>query len=82
MRQRVFERAGYQCEYRAADGTRCSSRTGLQIEHERPFAIYRTHDERYLRAFCRRHNRLAAERIYGAELIKRKIEDKRAKRVS
>ncbi len=81
VRERVFERAGYQCEYRAADGTRCSARTGLQIEHERPFAIYRTHDERYLRAFCRRHNRLAAERIYGAEFMERKIEQKRAERV-
>ncbi len=79
---RVFERAGYQCEYRAVDGKRCTSRTGLQIEHERPFAIYRSHDERYLRAFCRRHNRVAAERIYGAEFMQRKIEATKAQRVS
>ena len=49
VRERVFERAGYQCQYRSADGTRCSARTRLEIEHERPFAIYRSHEERFLR---------------------------------
>jgi len=73
-RGRVLARAGYQCEYRARDGTRCTSRTGLQIEHVRPFAIYQSHDERYLREFCPAHNRLAAERVYGSEFIHRKIQ--------
>jgi hypothetical protein len=49
VRERVHARAGYQCEYRSKDGTRCSARTGLEIDHERPFGIYRSHDERYLR---------------------------------
>ena len=49
VRERVLERAGYCCEYHAPDGTRCSSRTGLQIEHSKPFAIFRTHDEKPLR---------------------------------
>jgi hypothetical protein len=56
-RERAFERAGRLvafghaggCEYTAPEGTRCTSRTGLEIEHERPFAIYHSHDERYLR---------------------------------
>jgi hypothetical protein len=81
-RERAFERAGYQCEYTAADGRRCTSRTGLEIEHERPFAIYHSHDERYLRVFCRRHNALSAERVYGAEFIRAKIEEKRREKVS
>lgn len=76
-RGRVFARAGYRCEYRSSDGTRCCSQTGLQIEHVRPFGIYHSHDERYLRAFCPAHNRLAAEHAYGAEFIQRKIEDRR-----
>ena len=42
VRERVFERAGHQCHYRSADGTRCSARTRLEIEHVRPFAIYRS----------------------------------------
>ena len=39
VRERVHSRARYQCEYRGLDGTRCSSRTGLEIDHQRPFAI-------------------------------------------
>ena len=82
VRERVFERAGYQCQYRSADGTRCSARTRLEIEHVRPFAIYRSHEERYLRALCKRHNRFEAERVYGAEFIQNKIDEKRRQRIS
>ena len=77
VRERVFARAGYQCQYRASDGTRCSSRTGLEIEHERPFALYRSHDERFLRALCHQHNALQAERVYGAGYIQAKIEQRK-----
>jgi len=73
LRERVHARAGYQCEYRAADGTRCRSRTGLQMEHERPFAIYHSHDERFLKVLCHQHNGLSAERVYGAAFIRDKI---------
>ena len=73
VRERVFARAEYQCEYRAPDGTRCSCRTKLELEHLRPFAVFRSHDERYLRAYCRRHNRFNAERFYGEEFIEEKI---------
>ena len=82
VKERVYARAGYQCEFLAVDGTRCSSRTGLEIEHERPFAIYRSHEERYLRALCGRHNRFEAERVYGAEFIRKKIDEKKRQRVS
>ena len=80
VRERVFERAGHQCQYTSADGTRCSARTRLEIEHERPFAIYRSHEERFLRILCRRHNRFQAERVYGAKFIQNKIDDKRRQR--
>ena len=73
-RERVHERADYQCKYRGPDGTRCRSRTGLEIEHERPFAIYRSHDEKYLRLFCGPHNRLSAEKVFGAAFIQQKID--------
>jgi hypothetical protein len=42
--ERVFERGEYQCEHRGPDGTRCPARHGLQIEHVRPFGIYKSHD--------------------------------------
>jgi hypothetical protein len=82
VRERVLERAGYRCEFRGPDGTRCTSRTGLEIEHTKPFAIFRDHDERFLEALCPRHNRYRAERVYGAEFIRRKIEEKRAQQVA
>jgi hypothetical protein len=82
VRERVFERAGYQCQFQARDGTRCSSRTGLEIEHERPFAIYRSHDEGSLRVLCRRHNMFQAERVYGADFIRAKIDEKRRQKAS
>jgi hypothetical protein len=72
VRERVHERAGYECEYRGPDGTRCRARTGLQIEHLRPFAIFRSHDERWLRLHCAPHNRLTAERTFGVAFIKEK----------
>lgn len=73
VRERVHARAGHQCEFRGPDGTRCRARTLLEIEHERPFALYRSHDERFLKVYCRRHNRLSAERLSGVEFIQRKI---------
>ena len=81
VRERVFERAGHQCQYKSADGTRCTARTRLEIEHVRPFAIYRSHEERNLRVLCGRHNRFEAERVYGAEFIQNKIDEKRRQRV-
>jgi len=76
--ERVHARAGYQCEYRARDGRRCSSRTGLQIDHVRPFGIFRSNDERLLRLLCPAHNGLTAEHVYGAAFIQRKIAERRA----
>ena len=80
VREHVHERAGHQCEYEGQDGTRCRSRTGLQIEHLRPFALYRCHDERLLQLLCPPHNRLRAERTFGAAFIQGKIEASRRRR--
>ena len=77
LRERVYARAGHRCEFKSNDGTRCSSRTGLQIEHTRPFAVFRSHDERFLAALCPGHNRFMAERVYGTELIQQKIDKRR-----
>ena len=80
VRGRVLQQAGYQCEFSSPDGVRCSSRTGLEIEHERPFAIFRSHDEHFLRAFCPMHNRFSAERTYGVDFIRQKIDEKKRER--
>ena len=42
--ERVHERGRYQCVYTGHDGTRCTARTGLHIDHGAPFAIYRRND--------------------------------------
>jgi hypothetical protein len=77
IRERVHARAGYRCEWRGLDGTRCSSRTGLEIDHQRPYAIYRSNEERYLRLLCARHNLFEAERVYGTDFIRAKVDEKR-----
>ena len=79
VRERVFARAGYQCEYRSWDGTRCSSRTGLELEHTRPFGVVPSHDEKLLKALCRAHNRLAADRFYGTEFMEAKVAEARSR---
>ena len=79
VRERVHERAGYQCEYRSKDGTRCRSQTGLEIEHQRPFALHHSHDEKFLRLHCAPHNLLNAEKVFGAAFIQEKIGASRRK---
>ena len=78
VRERVLERAGYQCEYVGPDGCRCTCRTGLQVEHTKPFAVYHSHDEEHLRAYCPAHNVHAARKYYGEDFIAQKIEAARA----
>ena len=79
VRERVHDRAGYQCEYRGRDGTRCRARTVLQIEHLRPFALSGSHDEKNLRLHCAPHNRLTAERTFGVAFIQDKIAERRGR---
>jgi len=50
------------------------TRTGLEVEHTKPFAVYHSHDDRYLRIYCPAHNLQAARKFYGEEFIRRKIE--------
>ena len=82
VRERVLARAGYQCQYTGPNGSRCTSRTGLEIEHVRPFAIFRSHDERFLLAYCSRHNRLSAEEVFGVGHVQGKIEEKNRREAS
>ena len=77
VRERVLERAEYQCEYVCSTGVRCSQRTGLNIDHVRPYALGGDHDERNLRALCSAHNLWQAKRIYGAAFIERKSREAR-----
>ena len=81
VRERVFERAGYRCEYQSGEGVRCSCRTGLQIEHTLPFAVYHTNDEKHLLAFCPAHNHFAAETYYGRKNISQKVKARKQEKL-
>ncbi len=74
VRERLFERADCQCEYRGPGGVRCTARTRLEVDHIVPVGKGGSGGEENLRVFCRGHNLLAAEREFGEELMGGKIE--------
>ncbi len=82
VHERLFERAGYQCEFRGPGGVRCTARTRLEVDHIDPFGKGGSCDEENLRVFCRGHNLLAAKREFGEEFMRGKIEGERASRTS
>jgi hypothetical protein len=71
-RRAVLQRDNYQCTYCAADGKRCSERVGLEIDHIKPYALGGTHQMENLRVFCRAHNSLYAEQVFGRDFIRGK----------
>jgi hypothetical protein len=77
LRHRVLSRAGYQCEYRGPGGRRCPQRTGLEIDHRRPFARGGGHEEENLRALCKAHNLFKAEKDFGRALVRARAAGRR-----
>ena len=74
VREGVLERGGYQCEWTGPGGVRCTARTGLEIDHIKPYAKAGEPGEENLRALCRAHNLFAAAREFGEEFMRGKIE--------
>ncbi len=77
MRERLLERADYQCEFRGTGGVRCTARTRLEVDHIDPVGKGGSCDEENLRVFCRGHNLLAAAREFGEEFMRGKIEGRK-----
>jgi 5-methylcytosine-specific restriction endonuclease McrA len=48
-----------------ANDKRCNSTWGLQIDHIEPFARGGRNTTNNLRLLCGKHNRFAAEKVYG-----------------
>jgi len=71
IREQVFTRDKGRCTYKGATGNRCGSTHHLQIDHIVPFARGGTNAASNLRLLCGKHNRLEAERVYGATAIER-----------
>jgi hypothetical protein len=79
-RREVVERDGWRCSFVSDDGRRCDARAFLEFDHETPSGLRGSSQAENLRLFCRAHNRLAAERIYGKAYISQAIRRARATR--
>jgi hypothetical protein len=73
VRREVHDRDGIRCAWRGPDGTRCDSRAWLEHDHVVPHAHGGGSDATNIRPFCRAHNRLAAEQVFGRDTIARII---------
>jgi 5-methylcytosine-specific restriction endonuclease McrA len=79
-RDQLLIRAGHRCEYRSSDGLRCSERSRLTIDHIVPWGLGGSNEAGNLRILCFAHNRLHADRCFGAEFMDQKIESARSNR--
>jgi 5-methylcytosine-specific restriction endonuclease McrA len=66
VQREVARRDDLRCTYVSADDFRCSARAFLQIHHEHPWAHGGHSTTENLRLLCAVHNRLLAERDFGA----------------
>ncbi len=64
--RQILARDGMRCTFTTAAGYRCDARTFLEIHHDDPWARGGADTLDNLRLLCRDHNRLLAERDYGA----------------
>jgi len=74
VRHVVDKRDGGRCSYVAPDGTRCCETKNLEFDHRVPFALGGKSDVENLRLLCRAHNKLAAEQVFGREMIQNIID--------
>jgi hypothetical protein len=73
----IAERDSLRCTYRGANGCQCTARAFLQVHHELAWA--RNGDETVdnLRLLCAPHNRLLAERDFGAGHVELRRDERR-----
>lgn len=66
VRDLVWARDGGRCAFTSADGRRCESRRGLELDHVTPYAAGgRSDDPSNLRLLCREHNQHERRRLLG-----------------
>jgi hypothetical protein len=75
VKRAVVTRDEARCTFVSGEGRRCPERGFVQIHHEHAFARGGAHTVENLRVLCRAHNRLEAEREFGAEQVNRAIEN-------
>ncbi len=64
-KRKLFKEAHYQCEFRNSNGTRCSSRVHLQVEHIEPYSLGGSNQRENLKILCQTHNHYNAIKIFG-----------------
>ena len=71
VRDEVFARDKERCTYIGKTGKRCGSTQALQIDHIKPFTRGGQNTASNLRLLCAKHNRLAAQEVFGEDFMKR-----------
>jgi hypothetical protein len=72
IRRAVWDRDEGQCTFVSDDGHRCPSRKFLEFDHVEPVARGGQASMTGIRLRCRAHNQYEAERVFGAEFMRRK----------
>jgi len=60
---------GWQCSFVSKTGNRCTAKSFLELDHEKPKAWTGANDAANLRVFCRFHNDHAARMLIGDATI-------------
>jgi len=72
VRDAVFKRDGGKCKFVGSSGKRCNSDHNLQFDHfPIPYARGGPSTVGNLRLLCAKHNRYAAEKVFGERAIKK-----------
>lgn len=79
VRREVFERDGECCTFENEEGTRCTSRDFLELDHIQLHAQGGEDTASNLRVRCRPHNRLHAEQTLGKEAVARAMDFRQQK---
>lgn len=79
VRRAVARRDGFQCTFVSDTGHRCSARRHLEFDHIQPVARGGSSSASNLRLRCRAHNQYEADRTYGAEFMRARRDEAKAR---
>ncbi|MCB9731020.1 MAG: HNH endonuclease [Deltaproteobacteria bacterium] len=79
-RRAIVARDGLRCSHvDAATGVRCSETRWLTLDHVEPWAHGGASATENGRVLCSAHNHAAARRVLGAELVRRRVDERRGR---
>lgn len=70
-RDSVLRKWNYQCSYVSPSGKSCTCKTGLELDHIKPYAKKGSNAENNLQPLCKQHNLLKAQEQYGRVIMDR-----------